>query len=402
MSTESNSRTVSGQVAPAILQVLPRLETGGVERGTIEIAEALRAAGARPIVVSAGGQMERELDRMDAVHVRLPVHSKNPLTMWRNVEALAEVIRRYDVKLVHARSRAPAWSARAAARRCGVPFVTTFHGAYNRGPFGIKGGYNAVMASGDRVIAISQFIARHVQEFYRVPQSRIRVIPRGVDLDRFDPARVSPERMIALATQWRLREDLPVVMLPGRLTRWKGQLTLIEALARLGRKDLVCLLVGSDQGRTRYRERLEAMVAAKGLESVVHIVNGCNDMAAAYLLCDYVVSASTDPEAFGRVIVEAQAMGRPVIASRHGGALETVTPGETGWLVAPADPNELAQAIATALDTPAAERARMAEACRTQARETYSRELMCSRTLAVYAELLGADAPWAAGADAAP
>lgn len=402
MSTESNSRTVSGQVAPAILQVLPRLETGGVERGTIEIAEALRAAGARPIVVSAGGQMERELDRMDAVHVRLPVHSKNPLTMWRNVEALAEVIRRYDVKLVHARSRAPAWSARAAARRCGVPFVTTFHGAYNRGPFGIKGGYNAVMASGDRVIAISQFIARHVQEFYRVPQSRIRVIPRGVDLDRFDPARVSPERMIALATQWRLREDLPVVMLPGRLTRWKGQQTLIEALARLGRKDLVCLLVGSDQGRTRYRERLEAMVAAKGLQGVVHIVNGCNDMAAAYLLCDYVVSASTDPEAFGRVIVEAQAMGRPVIASRHGGALETVTPGETGWLVAPADPNELAQAIATALDTPAAERARMAEACRTQARETYSRALMCSRTLAVYAELLGADAPWAAGADATP
>lgn len=401
MSTESSSRGVSGQAAPAVLQVLPRLETGGVERGTVEIAEALRAAGARPVVISAGGQMERELDRMDAIHVRLPVHSKNPLTMWRNVEAIADVIRRYDVKLVHARSRAPAWSARAAARRCGVPFVTTFHGAYNRGPFGIKGGYNAVMASGDRVIAISQFIARHVQELYRVPQSRIRVIPRGVDFDRFDPARVSPERMIALATQWRLREDLPVIMLPGRLTRWKGQLTVIEALARLGRKDLICLLVGSDQGRTRYRERLEAAVTAKGLESVVHVVNGCNDMAAAYLLTDYVISASTDPEAFGRVIVEAQAMGRPVIATRHGGALETVTPGETGWLVAPSDPDELAQAIAHALDTPAEERARMAEICRRHARQNYGRELMCARTLAVYAELLGADAPWAGEVDAA-
>lgn len=394
-SPSSSSRRAGDQAGPAILQVLPRLETGGVERGTVEIAEALRDAGALPVVVSAGGVLERELERLDAVHVRLPVHSKNPLTMWRNVEAIAEVIRRYDVKLVHARSRAPAWSARAAARRCGVPFVTTFHGTYNRGPFGIKAPYNAVMASGDRVIAISQFIARHVQELYKVPPDRIRVIPRGVDLTRFDPAHVSPERMIKLANDWRLPEDLPVVMLPGRLTRWKGQHVVIEALARLGRTDLRCLLVGSDQGRSRYRATLERAIADKGLQGVVHIVNGCNDMAAAYLLTDYVISASTDPEAFGRVIVEAQAMGRPVIATRHGGALETVTPGQTGWLVAPGDPGELAEAIAAALAVPAAERARMAAACQEQARGTYSKRQMCDKTLDVYAELLtpAADSP---------
>jgi len=392
--SQSSSRSDRGQGAPAVLQVLPRLETGGVERGTIEIAEALRDAGALPVVVSAGGALERELERMDAVHVRLPVHSKNPLVMWRNVAALEHVIRRYDVKLVHARSRAPAWSARAAARRCGVPFVTTFHGTYNRGPFGIKGLYNAVMASGDRVIAISHFIARHVQEFYKVPPDRIRVIPRGVDLDRFDPARVSPERMIKLATEWRVPEDVPVLMLPGRLTRWKGQHVVIEALARLGRQDIRCLLVGSDQGRSAYRASLERAIADKGLQGVVHIVNGCHDMAAAYLLTDYVISASTDPEAFGRVIVEAQAMGRPVIASRHGGALETVTPGQTGWLVAPGDPGELSAAIATALAVPPAERARMAAACQAQARDTYARQLMCDKTLDVYAELLqGADEP---------
>jgi len=392
--SQFSSRSGGGQGAPAVLQVLPRLETGGVERGTIEIAEALRDAGALPVVVSAGGGLVRDLNRMDAVHVRMPVQSKNPLVMWRNVEALEQVIRRYDVKLVHARSRAPAWSARAAARRCGIPFVTTFHGAYNRGPFGIKGPYNAVMASGDRVIAISQFIARHVQEFYKTPADRIRVIPRGVDLDRFDPARVSPERMIKLATEWRLPEDVPVIMLPGRLTRWKGQHVVIEALARLGRQDLRCLLVGSDQGRTAYRASLERAIADKGLQGVVHIVGGCNDMAAAYLLTDYVMSASTDPEAFGRVIVEAQAMGRPVIASRHGGALETVTPGETGWLVAPGDPGELAEAISTALAVPPQERTRMAEACRAQARDVYSRQRMCDLTLDVYAELLrGADEP---------
>lgn len=395
MANESISRDAGGQAAPAILQILPRLETGGVERGTIEIAEALRKAGARPIVVSAGGPMERELERMDAVHIRMPVASKNPFRIWRNVDALVDVIKRYDVKLVHARSRAPAWTARAAAKRCGVPFVTTFHGTYNRGPFGIKTPYNAIMAAGDRVIAISNFIARHMQEHYRVPQERIRIIPRGVDLNRFDPARVSPERMIALATQWRLREDLPVVMLPGRLTRWKGQMVLIEALARLGRQDLICLLVGSDQGRARYRAQLEAAVAEKGLQGVVHIVNGCNDMAAAYLLTDWVVSASTDPEAFGRVVVEAQAMGRPVIATRHGGALETVIPGETGWLVAPGDPGEMAAAIGNAIDTPPEVRARMAEASQKRAREEFSRELMCERTLAVYAELLGDAAPWA-------
>lgn len=395
MANESISRDAGGQAGPAVLQILPRLETGGVERGTIEIADALRNAGARPIVVSAGGPMERELERMDAVHIRMPVASKNPFRIWRNIDALVDVIKRYDVKLVHARSRAPAWTARAAARRCGVPFVTTFHGTYNRGPFGIKTPYNAIMAAGDRVIAISNFIARHIQEHYRVPQERIRIIPRGVDLNRFDPAKVSPERMIALANQWRLREDLPVIMLPGRLTRWKGQLVLIEALARLGRQDLICLLVGSDQGRARYRAQLEAAVADKGLQGVVHIVNGCNDMAAAYLLTDWVISASTDPEAFGRVVVEAQAMGRPVIATRHGGALETVIPGETGWLVAPGDPGEMAAAIGNAIDTPPEVRARMAEASQTRAREEFSRQLMCERTLAVYAELLGDLAPWA-------
>ncbi len=383
-----SSPAAQGQEGPAILQILPRLDTGGVERGTLEIAESLRNAGALPIVVSAGGQMVRELERMDAVHVQLPVHTKNPLKIWKNIKAVEAVIRQYDVKLVHARSRAPAWSARAAARNCGVPFITTFHGTYNRGPLGIKGPYNAVMASGDRVIAISNFISRHVQELYRTPVEKIRVIPRGVDVDRFNSAAVSAERMIKLATEWRLPEDVPVVMLPGRLTRWKGQHVVLDALSHLSTRNLRCLLVGSDQGRTKYRESLEAAIKKKGLESVVHIVNGCNDMAAAYLLSDFVISASTDPEAFGRVVVEAQAMGRPVIASRHGGPLETVTPGETGWLVAPGDGRDLAKALDAALATTQEERDRMAAACIKQAREVYSRQNMCQRTLELYREVL--------------
>ena len=402
-SSESSSRSVPGQDGPAILQILPRLDTGGVERGTIEIAQALAEAGAKPIVVSAGGILEHELARCDAVHIRLPVDSKNPWRMWRNVDLIADVIKRYDVKLVHARSRAPAWSAMAAARRTGVPFVTTFHGTYNLGPLGIKRAYNRVMAAGDRVIAISQFIARHVQEIYHTPPERVRVVPRGVDLERFNIGAVSPERMIQLSHEWRIPEDLPVIMLPGRLTRWKGQHVVIEALARLGRHDLRCLLVGSDQGRSRYREGLVRAITDKGLADVVHIVDGCHDMAAAYLLTDFVLSASTDPEAFGRVIVEAQAMGRPVIATRHGGALETVVEGETGWLVAPGDPGDLARAIADALALSPAERERMAKACIASVRKTYSKTLMCERTLRVYAELLDEAVPAAhAGPEAAP
>jgi len=364
------------------------LETGGVERGTIEVAEAIKAAGGVPVVISAGGVLVRELERMDIVHVRLPVQTKNPLKILRNVKAIEGVIRQYKVELVHARSRAPAWSARMAARNCGVPFVTTFHGTYNLGPFGIKRPYNAVMAMGDRVIAISNFIARHVQERYKTPSEKIRIIHRGVDTSKFDTASVSPERMIKLATEWRLPEDMPVFMLPGRLTRWKGQHVVLDALEKMGRQDVRCLLVGSDQGRKKYHASLKRAIEQKGLQGVVHIVNGCNDMAAAYLLSDFVLSASTDPEAFGRVIVEAQAMGRPVIASRHGGALETVIPGETGWLVAPSDGKDLARAMEVALATTHEERERMAKVCITQAREVYSREKMCRKTLDVYAEVL--------------
>lgn len=387
-----SSPVVGGQAVsqsgPAILQILPRLDTGGVERGTVEIAEAIRDAGGLPIVISAGGQMVRELERLDVVHIQLPVHTKNPFKIWKNIKAIEKVIRQFDVKLVHARSRAPAWSARAAAKNCGVPFITTFHGTYNRGPLGIKTPYNAVMASGQKVIAISHFIERHVQEHYGTPIEKITVIPRGVDIDKFNTAAVSAERMIKLATEWRLPEDVPVIMLPGRLTRWKGQHVVIDALSKMENKNVRCLLVGSDQGRTKYRQSLEAAIEKKGLQGLVHIVNGCSDMAAAYLLSDFVVSASTDPEAFGRVVVEAQAMGRPVIASRHGGPLETVTPGETGWLFAPGDSLDLAQTIEAALQTTQEERDRMAAACIKQATEVYSRSNMCQKTLELYRSVL--------------
>lgn len=380
-------RSADGR-APAVLQVLPALVTGGVERGTVEIASALTEAGYRAVVASAGGPMVRELTRCGAVHVELPMGSKNPLVMRANVKRLEQVIREHAIDIVHARSRAPAWSARAAASRAGVHFMTTFHGTYNLGGFGLKHVYNSVMTKGERVIAISEFIAEHMRRVYGTPPEKIRVIHRGVDLAKFDPVRVSAERIIQLAHRWRLPDGYPVITLPGRLTRWKGQEVLIRALAELGRHDIRCLLVGSDQGRTGYRQELVELIRRLGLTDVVHIVDECNDMPAAYMLTDIAVSASTDPEAFGRVVVEAQAMGRPVIASDHGAPRETILPGRTGWLTAPGDPHALAAALDRFLALSAEQRGDMAALAQTFVRANFSKEAMCTRTLAVYDEIL--------------
>ncbi|MEO0036320.1 MAG: hypothetical protein RLZZ501_2343, partial [Pseudomonadota bacterium] len=217
---------------------------------------------------------------------------------------------------------------------------------------------------------------------------RIRVVPRGIDLSRFDPARVSPERIIQLAQKWRLPDGYPVIMLPGRLTRWKGQAVLIEAIARLGRRNLRCLLVGSDQGRTGYRDFLVDLVKRRGLADVVHLTGECGDMPAAYMLTDVVVSASTDPEAFGRVAVEGQAMGRPVIATDHGASPETILAGRTGWLTPPGDVTALAEALDRFLSLDAVGRAGMAERGMAHVRAHFTKETMCARTLAIYDEVL--------------
>ena len=377
---------------PIVLQVLPALNTGGAERGAVDVAQALVEAGGTALVASSGGRMVRELERAGATHLTLPVHSKNPLVMFLNANRLERLADRHDVDIIHARSRAPAWSALRAARRAGRHFITTFHGTYASGG-GLKRRYNSIMTRGERVIAISAFIADHLREVYGVESERVRVIHRGVDLDVFDPAKVDPARLVRLASEWRLPDGVPVVMLPGRLARWKGQRVLIEALARLGRQDLCCLLVGSDQGRPRRRRELERLATGHGLASVVRLVGHCEDMPAAYMLADVVVSASTDPEAFGRVVVEAQAMGRPVVASDHGGARETVLAEETGWLFRPGDAGALGAALRRALALDAEARGRLAETAISHIRDNFSKEAMCAKTLAVYAEVMGAQAP---------
>jgi glycosyltransferase involved in cell wall biosynthesis len=339
----------SSAESPVILQVLPALVTGGVERGTVEMTQAITEAEGIALVASAGGPMVRAVERAGGIHIQLPLTSKNPWTIWQNVAALEEVIRTRRVTLVHARSRAPAWSAWFASQRTGVPFVTTYHGAYGEDlPF--KRVYNSVMVRGRIVIAASHYIADLITRQHGVDPARIRVIPRGVDPALFDPAVVTGARIAKLAEAWSLPDDAQVVMLPGRLTGWKGHSVLLDAIARLDRPNVLPVLVGSHQGRYRYVQALQRQAQRLGIADRLRLVGQCDDMPAALMLADVVVHASVKPEAFGRVVIEAQSMARPVIASDLGGPVETVRHGETGWRVPPGDPDALAAAIAVALD----------------------------------------------------
>jgi len=377
----------SGEGRPTVLQLLPALVSGGVERGTIDVASALVESGWRALVVSNGGPMVHELERAGAEHIMLPVHSKNPL-LWRaNFDALVNLIHREGVDLVHAASRIPAWLGWRAARRNNCAFVTSFHQRPVAGT-ALKRLYNSVMVRGDRVIAISHYVAERLLVDYQFETSRLRVIPRGVDLSFFDPDSVPAERLIRLTNKWRLPDGVPIVMLPGRITKWKGHALLIDALALLEKGSFHCLMVGEDTAKPALKARLESRIASAGLTPYVHIVGRTDDMPAAYKLADVVVSASLDPEPFGRVMIEAQAMGRPIVAADHGGARESVIEGITGWLVRPNDPAALAEGIRSALTLDAAARARLSGTAIAHVRENFSRWQMCARTMAVYREAL--------------
>jgi glycosyltransferase involved in cell wall biosynthesis len=373
------------------MQVVPKLVTGGVEQGTIDVASAIVEGGGLSIVVSAGGPMVKELKRSGVKHYELPVNSKNPLTMQQNIKRLINIIEEQHVDIIHARSRAPAWSSWKAARKTNKHFVTTFHGTYGHSNW-FKRQYNEVMTKGDRIIAISNFIAGHILKIYGVPPDNIRVIPRGVDFNKFSPDKVSQERRIKLAREWRLPDDKPIIILPGRLTRWKGHTILIEAIKNLGRKDVQCLIVGSDQDRENYRHELERQIENYGMQELIHVVGHCDDMPAAYMLTDIVISASTDPEAFGRVMVEGQALGRLVIGTNHGGSTETVIDGQTGWLIEPNNPNSLAKTLNKVLNLTDLQRNNITRKASEHIHKYYSKEMMCAKTLDVYNELILGDA----------
>ncbi len=376
---------------PVVLQVLPSLVTGGVERGTVEITQAVAEAHHGALVASSGGPLVHSVQRAGGRHFTLPLQAKNPLTIWRNADRLAALIRAENVSLVHARSRAPAWSAWLACQRTGAHFVTTYHGVYGENlPF--KRRYNAVMAKGEVVIAASHYVAHEIQRRHKVDPARIRVIPRGVDPQVFAPEAVSADRKVRMAQMMRVPDGMITVVIPGRLSSWKGQAVLLQAIARLPWTGVCCVLVGSDQGRTKYTRELEQLSESLGIADRVRIIGQVEDMPAALMLSDVVVHASTDAEAFGRVVIEAQAMGRPVIATNLGGPSETVEDGVTGWLTRPGDVNDLARALVEALSMDADARAELGDRARASVLRDYTLRAMRDATLQVYDAVLGGQA----------
>jgi glycosyltransferase involved in cell wall biosynthesis len=374
-----------------ILQVTPALDAGGVEQTTLDVAEAIVLAGGRALVASAGGRLEGELARRGGRLVRMPVDSKNPLTVFANAARLVRLIEAEAVDLVHVRSRAPAFSAQLAVQRTGVPMLTTYHGVYNARS-ALKRWYNGVMTRGDLTIANSDYTRAHAIAEHGVDPDKVFSIPRGVDLRRFDPALVPARRVAAMRKAWGMGagETRPVLLLAGRLTRWKGQALMIEALARLRQRGRAAILVlaGDDQGRSDYSTELKAQAEAAVLGDAVRFAGHVEDMPAAYLAADLVVVPSLDPEAFGRTAVEPQAMGRPVLAADHGALTETVVDGQTGWLIPPGDADAWATALGQALDAGPERWSALGQAGRQRAASLYSLDQMTARTLAVYGRLL--------------
>ncbi len=382
---------------PVILQVIPDLVTGGAERTTVDVAKAIVDAGWTAIVVSEGGRMVRELEEAGAFHFTLPAKTKNPLQIWRNADLISALVREHDVKLIHARSRAPAWSALRAARVCSIPFVTTYHGIYNQtNP--VKAFYNSVMARGDAVIANSDYTASLIRDRHPVAKGRITVIHRGSDLQALHPSSVAADRKTRLSDAWGLKPGQPVLLNLARVTAWKGQKVIVEAMAELNRqgdRDTIAILAGDAQGRAGYVTELKTLIASHGLEDRVKLVGHCDDVPAALSIADLSVVASVEPEAFGRAAVEAQAARVPVIVSDLGAVPETVlAPPEvdednrTGWRVPPGDSTALAAAIRHVLDMPSKDKVQLLERGAHHAETHFSVEAMCSATLGVYAGLL--------------
>lgn len=387
---ETNLPNMQGR---KILQVIPELNEGGAERTTIEVSEAIVNAGGRAIVASQGGRLDDELTKVGGLLVKMPLNTKNLIKMKINAKQIANLIHSKGIDIVHARSRAPAWSARWATQTTNTQFVTTYHGAYGNKNF-LKTKYNSVMASGDRVIANSEWIATHVAHVHKVESSRIAMIPRGVDFSVFDPAKVESVRLKTVKTSWgidTLNENLTVLLLPGRLTPWKGHQFVINALSILPdqiRNKIILVFAGDSDRKPRYTRSVQEKLKNLGLQSQIRFCGYTKDMPAAYLASDIVLTPSIRPEAFGRTAAEAGAMGKPVIACNHGGANEILEHNVTGLTVSPNNIQELSDAIGCLVRNNKNERLSMGNAAMLRIRQLFSKESLQYSTLRVYEELL--------------
>ena len=377
-----------------VLQVIPKLGYGGAETGCYDIAHYLPENGCESFIVTSGGELTKFVDKKKVKLIKLPVHSKNPLLILINTILLIGIILFFKISIVHARSRAPAWSCLFATKLTNRKFVTTFHGTYNfSGKF--KRFYNSVMVRSDLIIAGSNFIFSHIKENYAdylKSQKKFLVIFRGINVDYFDPSTKLDDDEKSLLQKWNIIDEKKIILMPGRLTSWKGQELFIEAInlvkIELGYEAFHAVILGNDQGRDLYKKKLIRLTEQYRLTNQIKFIDHCNDMALAYKVSDIIVSASIEPEAFGRVAVEAQSMEKLIIASNIGGSNETIIDEKTGFLFQSGDANSLSKKIISGLTMDETSINIMGKEGRKNIIKKFNVEKMCFSTYSEYKRLL--------------
>ncbi len=377
-----------------VLQVIPKLGYGGAETGCFDIAHYLPENNCQSFVVTSGGELLKFVDKKKVKIFKLPVQSKNPLLIFINSIILIGIILLNNISIVHARSRAPAWSCLIASKITGRKFVTTFHGTYNF-KTNFKKFYNSVMVRSDLIIAGSNFIFSHIKENYSTylnNKKKFLVIFRGINVDYFDSSTTLENDEKKLLKKWDIEKDKKIILLPGRLTSWKGQEVFIEAVnlvnIELGYEAFYTVILGSDQGRELYKKKLIRLSEQYRMSKQIRFIDHCKNMALAYKVSDIIVSASNEPEAFGRVSVEAQSMGKPIIASNIGGSNETVINEKTGLLFESNNAESLSKQILRVLNMDEASLKIMGIEARKNVTQRFNVEKMCFSTYSEYKRLL--------------
>ena len=377
-----------------VLQVIPRLGYGGAETGCYDIAHYLSENNCKSFIVTSGGELTKFIDKKKVKLIRLPVQSKNPILIFFNSIILIGIILFFNITIVHARSRAPAWSCLLATKVTGRKFVTTFHGTYNFSGK-LKKLYNSVMVRSELIIAGSNFIFSHIKENYSdllTIKKKFLVIFRGINVDYFDPSSKLDEDEKKLLTKWEINKEKKIILVPGRLTSWKGQEMLIEAInltkVELGYEAFHLVILGSHQGRDLYKKKLIRITEQYRLTNQVKFIDHCKDMALAYKVSDIVISPSIEPEAFGRVAVEAQSMEKLIIASNIGGSNETIINEKTGFLFEAGDVHSLSKKIIQAITMDESSLKLMGKEGRKNIIKKFNVEKMCFSTYSEYKRLV--------------
>jgi len=377
------------QEKPNVLQVIPTLNISGAEQGCFDVANFLIKNKLKSHIATSAGYRIEQLENSGTLINKIPVHSKNPFIILINVFRLLKVIKKNEINIIHARSRAPAWSCYLAAKLANIKFITTFHGTYNFSN-SIKKFYNSIMISSDYIIAVSNFIYDEIKTKYSYTQENISVISRGIDINYFNPSYIDHNLLKQKLDKYLLRKNSIKIVLPGRVSSWKGHAIAIEAMSYLKEKiskdfELVCV---GPFNNNKLRENLLNKIKEFQLEDNIKFVGSSKEMNLIYSMADIVLSCATDPEAFGRIPVEAQSMGKIVIASNHGGHKETICEGVSGFLYAPNKSQDLAGAILKALSSEQYLDKSYQLKRRNLIIKNYTVEKMCQQTLKVYKEVL--------------